>query len=262
MPKATGAFFPPLLPFLVLVEVYIVLVRELIAKTPAKLLFSLGVSVFVHILLLQFSLSPGSSPAVALAGGGLSVVLRSAALPVADREFPEGQIELSGTGLPDHMGASGPFPANSGTLLGAADTPAVLPNPPSSEILMLPLPLQQTTYFRRADLTTSPELLEEPVIDLADVSGAPAKNIGKLKLRLYINTYGEVDKGEIESASSSPVSDAAAMAVFRGLRFRPGEIKGAAVNSQLVFEVDFDSLAIGASRSTGHSQILHDTSGR
>ena len=107
----------------------------------------------------------------------------------------------------------------------------------------------RTRYFRRSELTRLPALLGEPMFDVLDeVEKAPPG--GKLSLRLFISAGGELDRAEIESSASRPVLESAAIAAFRPLRFSPAQIHGVSVNSQVVFEIDFDSQARDGSRSS------------
>ena len=104
-------------------------------------------------------------------------------------------------------------------------------------------------YFRRSELTRLPVLLGEPMFDAPDEAGKAPLG-GRLLLRLFVGAGGELDRTEVESSASHPDFENAAIAAFRPLRFSPAQIDGVAVNSQVVFEIDFDSQARGSSRSS------------
>ena len=105
-------------------------------------------------------------------------------------------------------------------------------------------------FFRRLELTVPPALKDEPLIDVPDEREVRGIRGGKLTLRLFVRSSGDVERVEIDNSSSPAAYEEAAVAAFLPLRFWPGEIDGVAVSSQVVFEVDFDTEAKGTSRST------------
>jgi len=93
-------------------------------------------------------------------------------------------------------------------------------------------------------------LLGEPVLDAPDEAAKEPPQGGKLSLRLFVSASGELDRAEIERSTARADFEDAAIAAFLPLHFLPAQIGGVAVNSQVVFEIDFDSQAGGSSRSS------------
>jgi TonB family protein len=94
-------------------------------------------------------------------------------------------------------------------------------------------------YYKRSQLEARPYIVTkvEPVFPF----GGPPTG-GKARIRLFINERGFVDRVTVvESAASAKFGEAAADA-FRKAQFEPGKLKGAAVKSQVLIEVDFPSL--------------------
>jgi len=94
-------------------------------------------------------------------------------------------------------------------------------------------------YYKRSQLEAHAYIVTkvEPVFPL----GGPPTG-GKARIRLFINERGFVDRVTVvESAASAKFGEAAADA-FRKAQFEPGKLKGAAVKSQVLIEVDFPSL--------------------
>ena len=119
-----------------------------------------------------------------------------------------------------------------------------------SAILDVPAVADNARYFRRSELTRPPVLLGEPVFDAPDEPGKEPPQGGKLSLRLFVSASGELDRAEIERSASLSDLEAAVIAAFLPLHFRPAQIDGVTVSSQVVFEIDFDSQAEGSSRSS------------
>lgn len=109
-------------------------------------------------------------------------------------------------------------------------------------------------YFRRSELTRPPVLLGEPIIDVPDESGNAPQPDGNLSLRLFVSAGGDIDRAEIERSAFRPDFEDAVIAAFCPLHFLAGEIDGVAVNSQVVFEIYFDSLDRGSSRSSDQAR--------
>ena len=94
-------------------------------------------------------------------------------------------------------------------------------------------------YYKRSQLEARPYVVTkvEPVFPL----GGPPTG-GTARIRLFINERGFVDRVTVvESVASAKFGEAAADA-FRKAQFEPGKLKGAAVKSQVLIEVDFPSL--------------------
>lgn len=103
------------------------------------------------------------------------------------------------------------------------------------------------SYFRRSELSVPPLLQSEPSIDVPEGSD---KNT-HIALRLFVSKNGEVDRVELISSTIADSDlEKEVVDAFSFLRFRPGEINGVAVDSQVAFEIDLDGLAKGTSRSS------------
>ncbi|MGB8432984.1 MAG: TonB family protein [Burkholderiales bacterium] len=94
-------------------------------------------------------------------------------------------------------------------------------------------------YYKRSQLEARPYIVTK--VDPAFPIGGPPTG-GKARIRLFINERGFVDRVTVvESAASAKFGEAAADA-FRKAQFEPGKLKGVAVKSQVLIEVDFPSL--------------------
>jgi protein TonB len=96
-------------------------------------------------------------------------------------------------------------------------------------------PLQR--YYRRSELDAVPSIMtrvnpEYP--HLVHVSG-------KVKIRLFIDERGIVERVAVLHAEPPGYFEASAQRAFLGARFTPGMRKGAAVKSQLTLQVDYTS---------------------
>jgi hypothetical protein len=107
---------------------------------------------------------------------------------------------------------------------------------------LLPLPAPaRPHYFPVSQLTLRPVVLQDIPANLAlDLPDAPAQ---AAVLRLLINEHGGIDKVIVDE-SSVPESAAQAIAeAFRSIRFRPGELEGTPVKSQLKIQIVLESMA-------------------
>jgi TonB family protein len=94
-------------------------------------------------------------------------------------------------------------------------------------------------YYKRSQLEARPYIVTK-VTPVFPFGGPPSG--GTARIRLFINERGFVDRvAVVESAASAKFGEAAADA-FRKAQFEPGKLKGAAVKSQVLIEVDFPSL--------------------
>lgn len=94
-------------------------------------------------------------------------------------------------------------------------------------------------YYKRSQLEAHAYIVTK--VDPAFPLGGPPTG-GKARIRLFINERGFVDRVTVvESAASAKFGEAAADA-FRKAQFEPGKLKGVAVKSQVLIEVDFPSL--------------------
>jgi len=248
------------------------LLRNPGGKLPTNLLWALCVSLLLHLSLLELRLA-SDRPAKAREKSGVSLPLTATLL--GSRQSVE--VEPGSVALENAVEAgetsteSYENSENSAEPTGSQSSSVARDSPSTDGILRLPLPdlekpvaIQEkpvpmvipanTAYFRRSELTLPPVLQDEPLIDAPEEMGNGKKKGGKLVLRLFVNASGEVDRVTVDSSSSPTAFEEAAVAAFLPLRFRPGEIDGVAVSSQVVFEIDFDKQALGASRSSDRAR--------
>jgi len=126
--------------------------------------------------------------------------------------------------------------------------PPLLPDPVKP---VAPVAPESPRYFRRSELTVAPMMQDEPQIDAFENMGR-GQTAGRLALRLFISASGTVERIDVVSSTLPADVEEIAMSAFLPLRFKPGEIDGAAVSSQVVFEVDLDGPLKGSSRSSDH----------
>jgi TonB family protein len=94
-------------------------------------------------------------------------------------------------------------------------------------------------YFKPSQLDARPHIVTR--VDPVYPSGVPPSG-GKARIRLFINERGFVDRVAIEDSAASDKFGVAAATAFRSAQFAPGKLKGVAVKSQVLIEVDFPSL--------------------
>jgi hypothetical protein len=86
-------------------------------------------------------------------------------------------------------------------------------------------------YYRSSELTVRPVVLHENGLDLP--LQLPGSILQRIALRLFIDEHGQVIKVEVEG-TDMPVETVAYISdVFTGFRFKPGELEGFPVKSQL-----------------------------
>lgn len=176
-----------------------------------------------------------------------------AALAPSEQPVVETLVEVGGNVASETPGVSGGSASATNTVDGPGlpvikEVPLPPPIPePVKEIP--PVTVAPTVYFRRSELTVAPVLKDEPAIELPDSAEQGPKG-GKLALRLLVGANGVVDRVELVSSTLPADFDEAAIAAFVPLHFRPGEIDGVQVRSQVIFEIDLRGPVKGASRST------------
>jgi TonB family protein len=94
-------------------------------------------------------------------------------------------------------------------------------------------------YYKRSQLDARAYLVTR--VDPVYPSGIPPTG-GKARIRLFINERGFVDRVAIEESKASAKFGEAAAQAFRTAQFEPGKLKGVAVKSQVLIEVDFHPL--------------------
>ncbi len=233
---------------------------------PTNLLWALCLSILLHLFICVIKFAP-DRPASAWNQRGVSVVLATTLLgvaknaesgnvieptvvPVANGETVQTPVEL----------AEAKMPSGSDNRFSEGEWPLV-PQPDRTKSTALPEPLSSgvvpevSVYFHRSELTLPPLLQGEPSFDILEDSGSNKPSSRKLSLRLYINARGAVDFVEILDSTSPSAFEDAAVATFLATSFRPGEIDGTAVGSQVVFEIDFDAQSNGASHSSDSAHL-------
>ncbi len=186
-----------------------------------------------------------SSPFRSVAKGGRSVARLAVALAAAFALHANASVVAAATPERSPVGgtSSAPFRVQiaadtaGGTPAAKAAAPAVsAPGGPSAKPAV---GTRSETYYKRSQLDARPYLVTkvEPVYP----PGVPPTG-GKVRMRLFINEQGMVDRIAIVEATPPTKFDAAAMTAFRGAQFEPGKRKGAAVKSQIVIEMDFRPL--------------------
>lgn len=95
-----------------------------------------------------------------------------------------------------------------------------------------PLPV----YHSAKELTAQPE----PLSEIDQVLGDASRNMeeGQLVLRLHINEQGTVDELRVLFSSVSRDSEALVVQAFFQAKYRPGEIDGTGVKSEMIVSVD------------------------
>ncbi|HRF73973.1 MAG TPA: TonB family protein [Accumulibacter sp.] len=106
-------------------------------------------------------------------------------------------------------------------------------------------------YFPRSHLTRPVALLDEPQVTAPPRAAGEESASGKVVLRVFVGAGGAVERIDVASSTLPAEYDAAAVAAFSRLRFRPGEIEGVAVTSEARFEIAFAAGEIGSSHVAG-----------
>ncbi|MBI4986468.1 MAG: TonB family protein, partial [Rhodocyclales bacterium] len=115
----------------------------------------------------------------------------------------------------------------------AAPAATAAPAPPLRDTTAAPAP----PYFPSKALSRLPEALTEFVPILPD--GAAAHVGGRLELRLWLDRDGRIDRVVLLRTQLPDAVDAAALAAFARMRFRPAEIQGVPVAAWLDTVVEF-----------------------
>lgn len=232
--------------------------RDQNGKALTNLWWAVSISVVLHISLLVVPDRPAGGTGGHGAHMSLSAVLQGVK-PAVVAEAVGGEVQQAG--LDDNIGsdAKDESAAGSNRLPGGGGIPDLLGVPliqptlppllPDKVEPFAPVMPEQKSYFRRSELSVAPVMQDEPLVDVSESLGRGQKG-GKLALRLFISASGTVDRIEVLRGTLPSDVEELAMAAFLPVRFKPGEIDGVAVSSQLVFEIDLDGPAKGASRSS------------
>ncbi len=126
-----------------------------------------------------------------------------------------------------------------------SDAPPTIDTPPQASnesSIKEEVPLVRTIndqYFTRHQLTEKPSVIEDIENEIqVDIPSAQAQD---LRLLLFINEEGSIDKLEILQANLPSEASNILLAKFSRLKFKPGKIDGVAVKSQLMIEVHLEA---------------------
>jgi len=242
--------------------------RDRYGNLPTDFWWALAVSLLLHLFLLELGLA-SSRPEGARKQGGIALhaTLLGApphefvSVPMGDPLATGGAIAEDSDQEPAVQPVAYPVPAaarqttlNDELIRRPSHGPVM---PIEIDDSPVPTPVSgSVSYFRRSELTRPPVLLGEPLFDAPDEPAKAPTQGGKLSLRLFVSASGELDRAEVERSASRADLEDAAIAAFLPLHFLPAQIDGVAVNSQVVFEIDFDSQAGGSSRSSDRASWL------
>jgi TonB family protein len=177
---------------------------------PGQLSIALLVSVALHAGVVMAATSkPGEPP---------GMQPKSAYAPLQTRLAPDSRVTAS-------------FPAGTQETAAVALPRDGVSNPAGGAVSPI--------YYKRSQLDARAYLVTR--VDPVYPSGIPPAG-GKARIRLFINERGFVDRVAIEESKDSPKFGAAAAEAFRTAQFQPGKLKGVAVKSQVLIEVDFHPL--------------------
>lgn len=223
-----------------------------------RLRWALAVSVMLHLLALAalaavIGAAAARLPASSTAGGTLIAaslrpasgqpgLVRSAA-PARESPAP-GREEVAVAELAA-VSPDGAKVVALGQRRLAAHLPPYLAAPPVLDVQPGPW------YFRATELTRAAALQEAPVLAPPPAAAGQRLPAGKVVLRVLIGATGDVDRVDVAGSSLPPDYEAAAVAAFAPLRFRPGEIEGVPVSSELRLEVSFEAGDNGRSHAAG-----------
>ena len=231
--------------------------RDHCGRPPANFWWALGASLLLHLFLLQLGLA-FDRPDDARGLGGIVLHVNLPERGVALEVISASADDAGETSRPIDAAVEAPVETVGATAIPASREMLLTDDGrrrsrqgPEIPAAFQDIPVADSArYFRRSELTRPPLLLGEPVINVPDGGGKETQRGGKLSLRLFVSVSGELDRAEIDDMAANSDMDDAVVAAFLLLHFRPGEIDGTAVNSQVVFEIDFDSQVRGSSRSS------------
>ena len=100
------------------------------------------------------------------------------------------------------------------------------------------LPLDAPLFYPTDQLTARPQLVEATELDTPEIK--PILASGRVVMKLWINDRGEVVEAEIEKSDLPEAFGRSAVAVFRRMRFTPGQRLGKAVGTVMRIEISYD----------------------
>ncbi len=209
------------------------------SSAPKPDLWSLGIVVVAHLaVLLYFFLTPQPSAKPAASKPRVIQVALTPQSP-SPAALPSPSVPPSATSNASQI-ASISAAATSGA--SAPPEAAALPSDSLPDEVKMETPLVRSAeehYFTRAQLTEKPSVIQDIDNDIQlNIPGAQAQD---LRLLLFINEEGGIDKLEILQADLPVEASNLLLAKFSRLKFTAGKIDGVAVKSQLGIEVHLEA---------------------
>jgi TonB family protein len=196
------------------------------AAEKARLTVALALSCLLHAVILLLPLLGERNPEYrfALKGEPRGVYFVNATLVLKDAQY-----RLAGTPV---QAVGEPVPNSSVSALDGGSQ--LRPEEPgASGAGLLPIPGQ--AYYTTDQLTKRPQPMAPAELDPSDLK--PIVASGKIVLKLWITSQGNVAKVEVESSNLPHMFVRAAVEGFRRLTFVPGERGGQAVGTVMRIEV-------------------------
>jgi protein TonB len=179
------------------------------------------------------SVSTAGSPTLDLSAPPTATEPAPATVATASAEEPAQLMTLVQAGQPEA--------ASTQVATAAVTMPKALEAAPIAPIEPLPTASQHAdTYLPRSALDAGPRPLA-PVIVAYPAGVPPGRDKVSMVLALYIDENGHVRRTEPQSEGLEPVFAQAAHDAFLQARFQPGELKGQAVKSRILIEVNFEA---------------------
>lgn len=100
------------------------------------------------------------------------------------------------------------------------------------------LPFEGAAFYPTSQLTGRPVALDELALDNRSIG--PIVAAGKMIMTLWINDQGAVQNVEVESSELPGSFAGPAIAAFRQMRFRPGELHGRPVGAIMKIELTLE----------------------
>lgn len=162
-------------------------------------------------------------PAGIPAGGGRPAATRPLAVSLNHAPGTPRKLSERSASLLDE-----PSPADT-----KSNSPSESPGARAAHSIALP------TYFPAGALTQLPEALTDFDTFFPQSTEPPPGRIG---LRLWLSREGIIDKIDVLDTETPNALTSIALEAFRRMRFRPGEIQGTPVGSQLEVVIEFGGL--------------------
>jgi hypothetical protein len=204
------------------------------SSEPKPDLWSLGIVVVAHLaVLLYFFLTPQPSAKPAASKPRVIQVALTPQSPPSSAVPPSANSKASQIASLTNAATS---------TISAPPEAAPLPSNSPPDEVQNETPLVRSAeehYFTRTQLTEKPSVIQD--IDNDIELNIPSAQAQDLRLLLFINEEGGVDKLEILQADVQVEVSNILLAKFSRLKFTPGKIDGVAVKSQLGIEVHLEA---------------------